>query len=127
MGLKPVVISSATSSQYGANHPEMMWPDMEKLLFDNGLIQTRSIATSIGGVGDRGVGMANDVLEGLLEVIDRNDVPLLRESRSLIQFANACNCSTKPQRANRTKLTSMSAVERLRSVAPKEMQSWAME
>ncbi len=79
MGLKPVVISSATSSQYGANHPEMMWPDMEKLLFDNGLIQTRSIATSIGGVGDRGVGMANDVLEGLLEVIDRNDVPLLRE------------------------------------------------
>lgn len=79
MGLKPVVISSATSSQYGANHPEMMWPDMETLLFDNGLIKTRSIATSIGGVGDRGVGMADDVLEGLLEVIDRNDVPLLRE------------------------------------------------
>ncbi len=79
MGLKPVVISSATSSQYGANHPDLMWPDMEKLLFEKGLIKTRSIATSIGGVGDRGVGMSEDVLENLLEVIDRNDVPLLRE------------------------------------------------
>jgi poly-gamma-glutamate system protein len=79
MGLRPTIISSATSSQYGANHPELMWPDMEKLLFEKGLIQSRSIATSIGGVGDRGVGMTEDVLEQLLEAIDRNGVPLLRK------------------------------------------------
>jgi poly-gamma-glutamate system protein len=80
MELRPTIISSATSSQYGANDPELMWPDMEKLLFEKGLISTRSIATSIGGVGDRGVGMTEDVLENLLEVIDRNDVPLLRQA-----------------------------------------------
>ncbi len=79
MGLKSTVISSATSSQYGANDPEMMWPDMERLLFDKGLISTRSIAISLGGVGDRGVGMTPDVIELLTEVIDRNDVPALRE------------------------------------------------
>ncbi len=78
MDLKPVVISSATSSQYGANDPEMMWPDMERWLFEQGIIKTRSIATSLGGVGDRGVGMTPDVLEKLLETIDRSGVPLLR-------------------------------------------------
>lgn len=79
MDLRPTIISSATSSQYGANHPELMWPDMEKLLFEKGLIKSRSIATSLGGVGDRGVGMTEDVLEQLLEAIDRNDVPILRK------------------------------------------------
>jgi len=78
MGLRPPIISSTTSSQYGANHPDLMWPDMEKLLFDKGLIQNSSIATSIGGVGDRGVGMSDESIALLLEVIRRNEVSLLR-------------------------------------------------
>ena len=79
MGLSPVVISSATSSQYGANYPDLMWPDMERYLFEKGLIETRSIATSLGGVGDRAIGMTDDALQELLSVVERNDVPLLRE------------------------------------------------
>lgn len=79
MELRPTIISSATSSQYGANDPEFMWPDMERHLFEKGLIVNRSIAISIGGVGDRGVGMKDDVLAELVSVVERNEVPLLRQ------------------------------------------------
>jgi len=79
MELKPTIISSATSSQYGANDPELMWPDMEKHLFEKGLIANRSIAVSLGGVGDRGVGMTDDVLATLVNVVERSQSPLLRE------------------------------------------------
>jgi poly-gamma-glutamate system protein len=54
MNIHPVVITSIGASQWGANDPDMTWLDMEKLLFDNALISTRSIAASIGGRNDQG-------------------------------------------------------------------------
>lgn len=54
MNIHPVIISSIGSSQWGANDPEMTWLDMEKLLYENGSISTRSIAASIGGRNDQG-------------------------------------------------------------------------
>ena len=57
LGLKPVIISSASSSQWGANQPEFLWLDMERALFDRGLIKHRSQAASIGGIEDRGFGI----------------------------------------------------------------------
>lgn len=55
--LKPVIIASAASSQWGANLPEFLWLDMEKVLFERGIIKSRSAAASIGGIEDRGRGM----------------------------------------------------------------------
>jgi poly-gamma-glutamate system protein len=54
---KPVIISSASSSQWGANEPEFSWLDMEKTLYDQGIITSRSVAASVGGIEDRGLGM----------------------------------------------------------------------
>jgi poly-gamma-glutamate system protein len=55
--LKPVIIASASSSQWGANEPEFSWLDMEKTLYDQGIISSRSVAASVGGIEDRGLGM----------------------------------------------------------------------
>ncbi|MCB9555905.1 MAG: poly-gamma-glutamate system protein [Deltaproteobacteria bacterium] len=58
MGLKAVVISSVGASQFGANHPKLLWPDMEKALFDRGIFPYRSAAASLGGIDDRAVGLS---------------------------------------------------------------------
>ena len=59
MQVKPVVVASACASQFGANMPDMMWIDMERLLHERGLISFRSVAVSVGGSGDRGLGMSD--------------------------------------------------------------------
>ena len=60
MDMRPLVVSSAASSQFGANDPGMMWPDMEKILKDEGLISHRSLLTSTGGFRDSADGMSDD-------------------------------------------------------------------
>lgn len=55
---RPIIISSAASSQWGANLPEFLWLDMEKTIADQGIISFRSVAASLGGIEDRARGMA---------------------------------------------------------------------
>ncbi len=57
IGADPIVISSASASQFGANDPDLGWLDMERLLQDRGVFKTRSIATSRGGIEDKGLGV----------------------------------------------------------------------
>ncbi len=54
MGVYPVTITSVGASQWGANSVDFNWLDMEQILFDNGYINNRSIAASIGGRNDMG-------------------------------------------------------------------------
>jgi poly-gamma-glutamate system protein len=54
---KPLIIASASASEFGANQPELLWLDMEKLLFDRNLIHFRAPAASRGGIDDRGFRM----------------------------------------------------------------------
>ncbi|MEM6365388.1 MAG: poly-gamma-glutamate system protein [Planctomycetota bacterium] len=75
--IDPVIISSAASSQYGANSPDLMWPDIEKLLFDEELIQSRSQRISRGGFKDRAAGMTDQTRVMLEDAIDRSGVPLM--------------------------------------------------
>jgi len=75
--LRPVIISSAASSQYGANLPDFLWVDMERLLFDKGLISFRSQAASIGGREDRGAAMSDDARKMVREAIAKNDLNLI--------------------------------------------------
>ena len=49
IGADPLVISSIGASQYGATDPDLTWFDMEKSLYDAGVIHHRSIAVSQGG------------------------------------------------------------------------------
>lgn len=77
MECRPVIISSAASSQFGANSPDLMWPDMEKLLYDEGIIGLRSLMISRGGFQDRAAGMTDDTREILEASILRSGLPLM--------------------------------------------------
>lgn len=99
LGVKPLVISSASASQWGANVPALLWPDMELLLREKGRLipivdeqgkpvrdengqptfreeglfpDIKSIACSIGGHQDRGLGLDEDGLRLVKASIERN-------------------------------------------------------
>ncbi|MCR9210235.1 MAG: poly-gamma-glutamate system protein [bacterium] len=77
LGARPTIISSAASSQFGANSADMMWPDMEKLLADEGILAYRSLEISRGGFRDRAAGMSDDTRAILDAAIERSGVPLM--------------------------------------------------
>jgi poly-gamma-glutamate system protein len=77
LGLKPIVISSAAASQFGANVPELLWIDMERILREQGVFAIKSVAASIGGYEDMGIGLTQEGLNMVQESIKRNDLPRL--------------------------------------------------
>ncbi len=102
--VRPLVISSASASQWGANVPALLWPDMELLLRrkgkripvigedgepvldeegeptfrEEGLFTITSIACSIGGHQDRGLGLNEDGLRLVKASIERNGLQPFR-------------------------------------------------
>jgi poly-gamma-glutamate system protein len=76
--LRPIIISSAAASQWGANIPEFLWIDMEKTLFDQKIFSFRSMAGSIGGIEDRGLGISPDGKGILVNGIERNGLTFLK-------------------------------------------------
>ncbi|MCE5280593.1 MAG: poly-gamma-glutamate system protein [Deltaproteobacteria bacterium] len=79
MKLKPVIVSSIGASMYGANHPDLTWLDMERVLSENGLLPYRSVAASLGGIADTKGGLDGTGIDAGLRAIGRNKIPLLRE------------------------------------------------
>jgi poly-gamma-glutamate system protein len=77
MRLEPLVISSVSASQWGANHPKFLWLDMERALNEKKLIPFRSIAASFGGAEDRAAGLSDEGLALLRRAIKRNKLPLI--------------------------------------------------
>ena len=74
MGINPYIISSVGSSSWGANNPELSWPEMEMYLYKNKLINITSLAYTIGGENDIGGSLLSDegiqIIEGILAEID---------------------------------------------------------
>lgn len=70
---RPVIIASAGASQFGANFPDLLWIDMERLLYEEGLIPFKSIACSIGGYEDLGLGMTEEARRLIIESIRNKD------------------------------------------------------
>lgn len=58
--LEPIVISSVASSGWGANDPGFGWLDMEETLTKSQLLSFRSVASSRGGIDDRGLGISRE-------------------------------------------------------------------
>ncbi len=73
----PIIISSTGSSQWGANLPDMTWPDMERLLAEKMVFPFRSVALSRGGIDDRGLGLSKKNRKMLDEIIERNKLTAL--------------------------------------------------
>ncbi len=77
MGIDPVIITSVSSSWYGATDPLFTWLDMEAALRESGLFDYKSIAASAGGADDRGRSLPPEGRALLRQAVERNDVPYL--------------------------------------------------
>ncbi len=78
--LKVIVIGSASASQYGANHPQMLWLDMESSLIEDSIFKIKTSYASLGGTQDKGIGMSEEGKLLLNSAIKRNKVSLLTPS-----------------------------------------------
>ncbi len=78
--VKPIIITSVGSSDWGANLPALTWLDMERILSDRGLIPFKSAAASIGGGADNGRGLSPEGRDLIRTAIRRNGVKLLEDS-----------------------------------------------
>lgn len=76
--VKPIIISSVAASQWGSNDPRFLWMDWEQALIDARVFEFRSVAASIGGIEDRGLGMTAEGRRQIVASIERSGVPLLR-------------------------------------------------
>jgi len=77
IGARPIVVLSASASQWGANVPGLLWPDMARRLRDAGIIRTKAVAATLGGEEDRGVGISDRGVAILRDALERADIPLL--------------------------------------------------
>lgn len=75
--LEPIIISSVSGSQWGANHPRFTWLDMEKALHQRKLFSFRSVAASFGGADDRAAGLSEEGLALLRRAVKRSRLPLI--------------------------------------------------
>jgi poly-gamma-glutamate system protein len=72
-----VIVASASSSQWGANVPNFLWLDMERELREAGVISLHAEYSSIGGIEDRGVGIADEGIASIRRTIERADVKFI--------------------------------------------------
>lgn len=77
LNAEPVIISSGAASEWGANIPDFIWLDMEKLLHDEGIFHYRSVAATIGGDDDLGQGVDTEGVVDIQRAIERAGVPML--------------------------------------------------
>jgi poly-gamma-glutamate system protein len=81
LGVNPVVITSVGASQWGANHTDFTWLDMEKILYKAGLIPNRSIAASIGGRNDMGRLLSPEGRNIINTNIAKHGLPLIKKNK----------------------------------------------
>lgn len=75
--LDAIIISSVSASQWGANHPQLVWTDMERVLASRRIFPYRSIAVSLGGAEDRAAGASPAGIAQLRRAVERSRLPFL--------------------------------------------------
>ncbi|MBT3589617.1 MAG: poly-gamma-glutamate system protein [Candidatus Marinimicrobia bacterium] len=81
MGITPVTITSVGASQWGANHEDFTWLDMENILFQKSIISNRSIAASIGGRNDLGRLLSPKGRDLIRKNIADHELPIIHYNR----------------------------------------------
>ncbi len=88
LSLRLIIITSVSASTWGANIPGFTWLDMEDILIRENFSPYRSIAASLGGVQDKGLGMSEEGKEILRTTIRNYNITLL-EFDDMKQSINA--------------------------------------
>ena len=81
LGIVPISITSIGASQWGANHVDFTWLDMESILYENELIPNRSIAASIGGRNDMGRLLSPAGRDLIIANIALHELPVIRTKK----------------------------------------------
>ncbi len=76
--LKPIVIASASASQFGANDPNFLWLDMERVLREKRVFEYGPVAVSRGGIEDRALGLSKEGRRVLDEALERTGATIIR-------------------------------------------------
>lgn len=71
-------ISSIGASSFGANEIGMSWPEMERLLVEEGILKKGCSAVTLGGTGDRGLEWDEYAMNLALRAAKRSNLPLLK-------------------------------------------------
>ena len=71
-------ISSVGASSYGANEPGFSWPEMERLLYEEGVLKIRSSTVTLGGTGDRGAEWEEYGMQIAMNSVKRSLLPLIK-------------------------------------------------
>lgn len=74
-----VYISSVGASTYGANQPELTFPDMAYRLVEDGLLPQQGAAISLGGASDCGLDMDPELVTQIRTRLETYSVPLIYE------------------------------------------------
>lgn len=77
LGLHPVIITSLSSSMWGANFPQLTYLDWETLLIASNIFDYKSALASLGGEDDLGRGLSPAGREMIVDAAQRNNVLLL--------------------------------------------------
>ncbi len=80
LGATPVTITSVGASWWGASDPEFTWIDMEMLLNERGIVHSRPLAGSFGGINDLAVGISQVGHDEMKAAIQRGNLTLIHES-----------------------------------------------
>lgn len=77
LDLRPVIVTSIGSSQWGANDPRFLWLDMEATLARRDISQHTSQAVSLGGIEDKALGMSKQGRRLLQRAIEKHQKELI--------------------------------------------------
>ncbi|PYE32300.1 poly-gamma-glutamate system protein [Idiomarina fontislapidosi] len=77
MEAEPIIIASASSSQWGANVPGFLWLDMARALEKADVISFEPKYASIGGIEDRGIGIPQAGIQSIRQTIERAGLPII--------------------------------------------------
>lgn len=103
LGLKPIIISSASGSQWGANRVGLTWLDMERLFLGKKVFSFGSVAASMGGIEDRGLGMSKKGKKILEDLIEKRELQYINKPDFLESLDERMSIFTQYAGQNRIK------------------------
>ncbi len=77
LGVKPIIITTASSAMWGANIPDLTWLDMEGIFYRENFFNFKSDLASLGGEDDLGRGFSPEARTQLTAAMKRNQIEMI--------------------------------------------------
>jgi poly-gamma-glutamate system protein len=77
LGIKPIIVTTASSAMWGANIPDLTWLDMEGIFYRDNFFNFKSDIASLGGEDDLGRGFSPEARTQLINAMQRNQIEMI--------------------------------------------------